>query len=104
MLKETLNHLEHRGFTQAVLYADAASQATSLLYKMLGFTPQGKIKIMEYQVSPARVEVAATKEVGARRDEAREPAVENRDQTVEQGFFTSAHSAFERRKKTDKPE
>lgn len=108
MLKETLNHLEHRGFTQAVLYADAASQATSLLYKMLGFTPQGKIKIMEYQVSPARVEVAATKEAGARRDEAREPVREpagnEADHSEEQGFFPAAHSFYERRKKTDKPE
>lgn len=47
MLKDALNYLEQQGFSTAVIYADAASQATSLLYKMLGFQPAGTVKILE---------------------------------------------------------
>lgn len=50
MLKETLNYLEQQGLKEAILYSDAANQATNLLYKMLGFVPQGKVKIMECQL------------------------------------------------------
>jgi hypothetical protein len=53
MLKETLSALEQKGFSKAILYADAASQATNLLYKMLGFLPQGKKMLMECLL-PAR--------------------------------------------------
>jgi ribosomal protein S18 acetylase RimI-like enzyme len=47
MLKDALNYLEQQGFSTAVIYADAASQATGLLYKMLGFQPAGTVKILE---------------------------------------------------------
>jgi len=47
MLKDTLNYLEQKGFSTAVIYADAASQATGLLYKMLGFQPAGTVQILE---------------------------------------------------------
>ena len=47
MLKDALNTLEAKGFSTAVVYADAASQATALLYKMLGFQPAGAVKILE---------------------------------------------------------
>lgn len=51
MLKETLSSLEQKGFSKAIIYADAASQATNLLYKMLGFVPQGKKAFMECLLS-----------------------------------------------------
>lgn len=54
MLKETLNFLEQKGFSKAIIYADAASQATNLLYKMLGFGPQGKNVIMECLLTPGQ--------------------------------------------------
>lgn len=47
MLKDALNTLEAKGFSTAVVYADAASQATALLYKMLGFQPAGTLQILE---------------------------------------------------------
>lgn len=52
MLKETLNSLEQKGFSKAIIHADAASQATNLLYKMLGFVPQGKSVLFECPVTP----------------------------------------------------
>ncbi len=54
MLKETLNSLEQKGFSKAIIYADAASQATNLLYKMLGFVPNGKSVLMECQLPPSQ--------------------------------------------------
>ena len=47
MLKDALNTLEAKGYSTAVVYADAASQATALLYKMLGFQPIETLKILE---------------------------------------------------------
>lgn len=51
MLKEALNSLEQKGFSKAIIYADAASQATNLLYKMLGFVPQGKKALLECRLN-----------------------------------------------------
>lgn len=50
MLKDTLSHLEQQGLKAAILYTESSNQATSLLYKMMGFVPQGKTKIMELQL------------------------------------------------------
>lgn len=49
MLKETLNHLEQEGYKEAMIYTDAANQATNLLFKMLGFVPQGKVRVVEWR-------------------------------------------------------
>lgn len=85
MLKETLNHLEQAGFKEAVLLADSASQATNLLYKMLGFQPRARIKILEYQLAPAQAAASP-----AKAEPIASPASDD-----DQGFFTKAHSAFE---------
>lgn len=90
MLKETLNYLDQKGFKEAILYTDTASQATNLLYKMLGFLPQGKIKIMECQLPAVQAEVVPVEKKAA------PPPGPN--QVADQGFFTTAHSAFERKK------
>lgn len=94
MLKETLNHLDQKGFKEAILCTDAASQATNLLYKMLGFLPQERIKIMEYRLPLVQAEVAPVEEKAA--------PTPSPNQTEGQGFFTTAHSAFEPRKKAEK--
>ena len=50
MIKDALNHLEKQGFSMAVIYTDAANQATNLLFKMLGFRPACTLKILENQL------------------------------------------------------
>ena len=47
MLRDTLGHLESIGLREAVIFADAANQATNLLFKMLGFAPAGIVRILE---------------------------------------------------------
>ncbi|MGI6366128.1 MAG: GNAT family N-acetyltransferase [Bacillota bacterium] len=49
MLKETLNHLEQEGYKEAIIYTDSANQATNLLFKMLGFSPRGKVRVVEWR-------------------------------------------------------
>lgn len=97
MLKETLNYLEQKGLKEAILYTDAASQATNLLYKMLGFVAKGKVKIMECQVGAGKKSDKPTTAP------TQQEAAPSSDSAMEHSFFTSAHSAFVPRK-TKKPE
>ena len=94
MLKDTLNHLKQRGVREAIIYTDAANQATNLLYKMQGFNPQETIKVMECQVPPLQTE--ALPEPVKKETPPRQAA------PLDQGFFTAAHSAFEPKKKKRK--
>lgn len=47
MVKETLLALGQQGFSTAVIHVDASSQATVLLYKMLGFKRERSVAIFE---------------------------------------------------------
>src|SRR5690554_737002 len=91
MIKDTLNHLEEQGYKTVIIYTSAANQATSLLFKMLGFKPTGKIQILEWSGGGA-TESLAGKEAAATQEELQADAG-----SAQADFFPVSSSIFERR-------